>query len=466
MAVTDANTYPVSGIMTENVVTLFDWVMPQYWNKIAARYGNQFNGIYQFLASAGREEAVANDTWYAYEENRYTRSISSASLSTTSPGAGNPVTVTLASGDHTNSGKYSLPRVGEIVMTVDEIPCQITAKSTTVAGAHTITITPLEVTDDIGDITGEKLIIVSGAKASGTGQIDGTVVGATKRTFYSQIFDETVGIEGSQLVKELWFKTIDDGRSVEEWYTPGIARAEKLLYDKIDGAFTWGKVNTNSITETTARGSINTVFTTKGIVPWIDELGKAMTITAGAFDMADLDEATLYMKQQGIVSNAAVMFAGPQLMQDVRTAAQAYIDGNGTDFAPVVKTLFGGQERALSVNFTQLNLGDMTYMLKEVGTWSDPERYSATGFDMPKYGIIMPMAKVKDVKSGVMLDNLAVKYRAMGNYSRRFELWNVSGAGGAGYKPYVTDIDEAMWYLRSHMGLQALKMNQAIIMRG
>lgn len=467
MATTDTNTYPGAGILTESIVSLFNWAPPQYWNKIAARFGVQFDGIYQALAVMGREEAVAADIWYAYEENRYNRSITAYSVSTTTPGAGGAVTVTLPSGEHWNSGKVSFPRDGDIVMTVDEIPCLVYNKSTTVDSAHTITIKPLDATDDIGNITSEKLIIISGAHAAGTGQPDGTVVGATKRTFYAQILKETVGQEGTQFVNEKWFKAVDDGRSVDGWYNPGLGRAEYFLNRKIDGAFTWGKANTNSITATTDRGSVNTIYTTQGLVPWISAQGKEMSITSGAFDMADLDEVTLYLKQQGIVAPVAMFFVGAQLAQDVRNATQAYIDGNGTDYTRIVDTMFGGNaERAMAVNFKAIGLGDMTYMLKEVPAWSDPTAYAETGFNMGKYGIIMPIDSYKDPKQGVILQNLSARYRALGAYSRKFEVWNVSGAGGGAYKPYVTDVDEAMLYLRTHMGLQALKMNQGVIMRG
>ena len=466
MSTTTANTYPGAGILSESVMTIFDQVKPQHWNQLASRFGVQFNGIYQLLASMGAESPVADNVWYAWEENRYVRNISAAqTLSTTTPGAGNPVTFTLAVADHEMTGTVSFPRVGMQVLTQAEVPCQITAKSTAVANAHTITIYPLDATDDIGDLTGQTLILHSGAWAAGTGQPDSTFVGTTKRTFKAQIFKETVGQEGPEFVKEKWYSVIDDGRSIEGWYNPGLSRAEYLLYRQIDGAITWGKHNTNSLTSTTARGSVNTIYTTKGLIPWVSEEGKEMTYTSGSFDMADLDEITLYMKQQGIITPTSCIFTGPVLTQDIRTAAQAYIDGNGTDYTVDVASMFGGKDKALGVNFTQIKLGDMTYLLKEVEAWNDPMAYSSTGYDIPKYGVVVPIQKVKDAKSGIMMDNLAIRYRALGSYSRRMEVWNVSGAGGNAYKPYVTDVDEAMLYLRAHLGLQALKMNQAVILR-
>lgn len=456
-----------AGIRNEQVVSIFDYLEPQYWNEVGARYGYQFDGIYQVLRALERETPVAADEWYAYEENRYQRSITCYDVSTASPEAGGSVIVTLPTAEHEMTGKASFPRVGEMVLTKDEIPCFISAKSTAVDYAHTITITPFSSTDDLGDLHTEKLIIFSGAKAAGMGQPDSTRVGKTRRKFVAQIIPESIGQEGTQFVNQEWTRAIDDGRDYNGWYNPGLMLAEYRLNRKIDGAFTWGKENTSKITQTTGRGAVNYVKTTKGVVPWITELGKQMTVTPGAFDIADLDEITLYQKQQGVTSGVGLILEGPEIAIDIRNATKDYIDGNGTDYTKVINSMFGGNEaRAMSINFKVLNLGDFTYIRKEVPAWSDPTAYAETGFNMPKYAVIMPLESYKDPESNEIMPNIASRYRALGNYSRRFEVWHDGAAGGDAYKPYIGDIDEAMLFLRSHLGLQALKMNRAVIMRG
>ena len=463
----DTGTGASAGIKNEQVVSIFDYLEPQYWNEVGARFGVQFDGIYQTLRSLERETEVAADEWFAYEENRYHRSITAYSVSTASPGAGGSVIVTLPAAEHELAGKSSFPRDGEMVLTTTEIPCFITAKSTTVDSAHTITIKPVDDTDDLGDLTGKKLIIFSGAKAAGMGQPDSVRVGKTKRKYVAQIIPETIGQEGTQFVNQEWTRAIDDGRDYNGWYNPGLIMAEYRLNRKIDGAFTWGKENTNSITQTTHRGAVNVLKTTKGMVPWITELGKEMTITPGAFDLADLDEIGLYMKQQGVTSNIAIMWEGPEVAIDIRNAAKDYVDGNGTDFTTIVNSMFGGnEERALSVNFGTLNLGGFRWMRKEVPAWSDPTLYAETGFNMPKFVIAMALEQVRDAESGAIMPNIQARYRAKGTYSRRFEVWADGAAGGDAFKPYKGEYDEGIYFLRSHVGLQAMKMNRAVIMRG
>jgi len=468
MAATDANTYPGAGVLSETIMTFLDYLKPQYWNEIAARFGYQFDGVWQILGSMGREEPVGADEFYAYEENRYRRSIS-GTPDTITPGVGGTVVFTLDAADHEQSGAISFPRKWDEVLTTTEVPCWISAKDVTTPDAHTITITPVFATDNIGNLTGKKLIIFSGAKAAGMSQGDSTFVGATKRKFVAQIIPEDVGVEGTQLVNTEWFNVIDDGRSISGWYNPGLMRAEYFLNSKIDGAFTWGKENTNSVTQTTARGSVNLVKTTKGMLQWITELGKSMSITGGAYAPADLDTTALHMKQNGVTSGVAIAFCGSNALIDIRNSLKDLIDTNGTDYTKVLKTMFGGAsvELGLSINFKTYTSGDMTYIFKEVPAWIDPTTYGETGFNMSKHVVIGPLEMYPNPDNpGKMLPNIGMRYRAKGNYSRRAEVWNTAGAGGAAYYPYNTDIDEVMLHLRSHVMFVMLKANRWIIQRG
>ncbi|MGI6717635.1 MAG: hypothetical protein ACOX4D_00530, partial [Bacteroidales bacterium] len=53
----------------------------------------------------------------------------------------------------------------------------------------------------------------------------------------------------------------------------GLGRAEYLLSLKMDGAFTMGDHNHSGLTTIANDGSTVEVMTTKGMIPWIQELG-------------------------------------------------------------------------------------------------------------------------------------------------------------------------------------------------
>lgn len=464
-----AFTGATSGIMTAPIMTLLGYEKPQYWNKLSAAYGTQqFDGILQMSGALDRMNPVPSSKFHLFEENRYERPITVAAVSSPAPGVGGSVIVTLHANDHENSGKSSFPKAYEDVLCPGEIPTWISAKSTAVAGAHTITITPVDDGDDIGDLTGQTLFVYSSAKASGTGQGDSTIISTSQRDFQSQIIWDNIGAEGTTLAQEDWFDVLDDGRNLVGYYHPGLVLAERRWLNKADGACTWSKENTNGLTQTTSRGSVNPVNHTKGMVPWVTELGKSMPITAGNYDVNDGYTMGIYFKQQGVTSPIGIGFVGANLRNDINEACFAKIDGNGTDFTKVTRTLLPGisDEIAMSINFKAWNVGDYSILLKEVPAWINPMSYGMTNFSMSQMGIFGPIATYQDAKNPSQWNkSWDIKYKAYRNYSRRLEVWNTGGAGGPAYYPYTNDIDETIINLRGEIMFTMTKANQWIIQR-
>ncbi len=458
-----------SGIMTAPIMSLIGWEKPQVWNKLSAMYGNQqFDGIIQMSGVLDRMNPVPSSAYALFEENRYERPITVYALSTTNATAGQPVTITLAHDDHENTGHNSFPRLYQDVLCPGEIPCWISAKSTASAYGHTITIYPTDVTDAIGDLTGQVIFVYSSAKASGTGQGDSTIPSVTERTFMSQIIWDNIGAEGTTLAQELWFDALDDGRNLMGYYHPGLVLAERRWLNLADGACTWSKENTNSLTQTTARGSINPVNHTKGFVPCITDLGKNMPITAGNYDVNDGYTMGIYFKQQGVTSPIGIGFVGDNLRNDINEACFAKIDGNGTDYTKVTRSILPGisDELAMSINFKAWNVGDYSIVLKTVPAWINPMSYGMTNYNMSQMGIFGPIATYQDAKNASQWNkSWDIKYKAKGNYSRRLEVWNLAGAGGPAYYPYTTDVDEAMINLRGEIMFTMSKANQWVIQR-
>ncbi len=458
-----------SGIMTAPIQSLIGYQKPQFWNKLSASFGDQhFDGIIQMSGALDRMNPVPSSSYSLFEENRYERPITVYAVSTTTPGIGGPVTITLPAADHEASGTRSFPRQYQDVLCPGEIPCWISAKSVATPNAHTITISPVDASDNIGDLTGQVIFVYSSAKASGTGQGDSTILSVTQRDFVSQIIWDNIGAEGTTLAQELWVDVLDDGRNLAGYYHPGITLLERRWLDLADGACTWSKENTNSLTQTTARGSVNPVNHTKGFVPWITALGKNMSITAGNYDVNDGYTMGIYFKQQGVTSPIGIGFVGDNLRNDINEACFAKIDGNGTDYTKVTRQILPGisDELAMSINFKAWNVGDYSIVLKTVPAWINPMSYGMTNFNMSQMGIFGPIASYADAKNpGQINKSWDVKYKAKGNYSRRLEIWNTGGAGGPAYYPYNTDVDEVMINARGEIMFTMCKANQWIIQR-
>lgn len=462
MPITTANTYPTTGIMTDKMMSMFDFFKPHYIPTLMARYGLQFMPTFQLFRAMGREKPVTSNTWFAYEENWYHRTILTTG-SVGDPGAGNDITITLDATHHdSQDGSYG--RVGEIItIPVTNVQAYIKEKDTSAAGAHTFLLSPVRAADNIDAITsGTELSITNAAFGDGTQGTDPTHMGFTKRSFNAQIFKEAAGTEGSQLVNEFWFSKMSNDKSIKYWYTEGIGRAEYLLALKMDGAFMWGQEADNIVVPSGVPGAGNSIHTTKGLFPWAKELGKGLTYTAGSWALTDMDAVSLYYLSQGLTSDKCLFMAGARLNLDIENGMVDFLgdEAGGTSYTKIEKEVFkGNRELSLSINFKTFTKGGITYMLKPMESWSNPKTFGADGYDMDRYGLITPLSQVKDAKSGKMMNNIETRYRAKGDYSRRFEIWNLNGAGGG---QYVTDIDKTNTQLRAHLGLQVLAANQLI----
>lgn len=469
MALTDANTYPTQGILNSQIMSTYDIAKPQYARELSARFGLQYMPFFQRIRAMGREKPVESNVWYGNEENRYHDDIKVLTATPEGgaaggdPGAGN-ISVLVLDSSKLDSNNNFYPRVGDAVSIPGTyVQAQITDIDVTTPTAPAITIKPFRSTDNIGEIEAGTLIsITNGAFADGTGQPNGTRVGTTKRTFYTQIFKETVEATGGQLALEKWYKITDNGKNIDKWYTPGIGRAEYLMALKMDGAFTWG-VNADQLASPADDPNMasETIYTTKGYIPWIKELGETIDISAG-FDTTDLDDAAEYFRGQAVTGGNILTLAGTKFHTSFSNEMKDFIDNNGTDYLTTVKTMFKGDgDLAAAFDFHAVKKAGFTFVLADQPQWSDPKTFGNTGYNMNENAVMIPLSTFKDPKSGKMLQNIGTRYRAKGDYSRRFEMWTVAGAGGG---TYVHDVDKRSMYIRAEVGLEMYKGNQCIFM--
>lgn len=467
-----ANTLPTSGIASEQIMSLYDVFEPQHMKELSTRFGNQFMNAQQFLRSLGREEAVEADEWTVHEENRYHASITVGVEVDDILTTDDTVDVTLAAADHDVNGN-SYPRVGDIVTIPGSlVQTIITAKDTTDPAAHVVTLTRLRASDTIGTEAGTtglkipadiQLPITSGAFGAGTGQPEGTNVGTTPQTFQAQIFKETVELEGTQFVNSRWYEVLDDGRPIG-WYTPGTQRADYLLGLKVDGALMLGQRNDDDpiakVASDAVNGANNTIKTTTGLIPWAKKEGKTMDISAG-LDITDLNDVTIYLRQQGLDTNLVMWMLGLRQKQAVDLVAKEFLVNNGTDYTRVIKSMWGNKAdtMSMSLDFEVINLSGTIFIQKIMENWSNPTTFGMESMQFDKNGIMFPLGQFMDPISHKKVKNVAIRYRAKGAYSRKYEAWDVKGAGGG---RYVTDVDKAAFYLRTHLGFQVTKANQLV----
>jgi len=462
-----ANTAPVASMYTEQIMSMHDVFKPQAIPTLFARFGNQYMPMFQIFRSLGREEAIAGDEWFGWEENWYHATVHLVLADPSTPPAnpGDPAWYLLDDAD-VDAKLNSYPRVGNVITapgTFDQYYVKEVEKNVL---PHRLLLIPVLKTTLLPDVqVSTEMVISTNAFGAGTGQPQSTVLGSTKKSFIAQIFKETIGAEGSQLVNEKWYKVMDNGKSVKGWYSPGYMRGEYLMALAMDGAFTWGEEtdlsDPNLTVPGTEPGGGNIIKTTKGIMRHATEEGFGLDYDETAFEITDFDQVGLYYKSQGITSAFSMGWLGNRFMNTIENSLVDYLKNTGVDYTTVVNSVFkGDKDLAVSVGFSVLKKGGITHILKPMDAWSNPKVFGAAGYDMDKWGLFTPLASFTDPKTKKKLDNIATRYRAMDGYSRRFETWTVQGAGN-GLK--VIDIDKTNTYFRSHLGLQVFKANQFVV---
>lgn len=453
----------VASMMTEQLWSVYDYAKPEVAMELFRTHGYQGLSSLQLLRSMGRERPITQDEWSAYEDDYIVETFHSLG-NVGDPGAGVDLTVTLDPADLDADNRF-YPRVGYIVTMPNETQGHIYAINTTTPTAPVLTIRPVHATKTLGAVTaGQEISITNGAWGAGTDQPVSAQRGATKRSFVAQIFKESIGAEGTQLVNSTWFSKYDTGENLIGWYSPAYLDAEYRLSLIEDGAYLFGETNTNAtlVVPNGEEGAGNTIKTTKGLVPHIRDLGNVFPYVPGTLNVEDFDQVDLYLTQQGVDSPFVMMLNGVRLAHEIENVLVDFNKDTGVDFTRVTESVFKGNDKlAVSVNFQMLTKGNRTFLFKRMDNFSNPKTFGATGYDMDKYGLVLPLTSMKDPKSGEKLQNLESCYRALGGYSRRYEVFTIGGAGGGGR--YVTSVDKTNTFLRGHHGLQAMKVNQMMM---
>ena len=238
------------------------------------------------------------------------------------------------------------------------------------------------------------------------------------------------------MVNQTWFDVTSKGQSIPAFYFKGQIDIDYRMALKIDGALLWGKQTTNAgIVDDDNENRV--IKTTEGMIPYIRRLGNEQSYTAGAFDVDEFDEMDNTLDRE-FAGNYILGLLGISLHQDIENSLVEYFQNTNIAFAKQATNavLFNSNEAlSASVNFTYLTKSERTFLFKRMGVFNNPKLYGAEGYDAPRMGIFMPINKKKDPVSGNMVDSIGTRYRALGKYSRRMEVWQVGGAG-EGLKVY------------------------------
>jgi len=457
------------------IMSAHDYIkQPQKLMEVYAQHGLQYNNFYNWFRMMNRVLPVKSNTWSGFEKG-WVHTYITTTGNVASPGQGNPVTLTIAAGDHQDGKTYANP--GDIVgfAGADLVQGRIMYKTTTNSTAHTITIEPIRATDTIPAVTsGTQIGIWSFAAGMGTGSPEGHLTFPVERTFKTQTFKEALSFEGQELIPQLWFTSYAaDGRTINGYWSDMYFDTEYRFALKRGNAYMLGKDNTNtglvvSATEAArwsgSPGSGNPIQTTKGLLTWGAELGSSNEIDVGDFAMTDFEDMGVYYKSQKVASDVIAVFMGYKRHNELNTVLKNYTTYSGVDWTKNQIQRLEGHEAVdafvATFNFNGCDHAGIKWMFTTLDDLSDPRTFPSA-YKMDEWMFAVPIANSKDAKTGEVLKNIAIRYPENYGYSRLNEKGIFGGAGG-GFR-YTTDVDSKTEWLRSEEGFQMFHANQVYI---
>lgn len=450
----------IAQIYASDIISGFDLHKPEYLNKMFMRYGDQGLSTFQLIRSMGFEKPVANDSYSHFEENRI-HEICVVKDIVAQPAIGEDIQFTLDPNSLDANNRYYV-RKWDMILFPNEVTGSVVDIDVTTPSAPVVTVTLHDDTDQFPALTADQeLVIYSNGFSEGSGQPDSAVSGAYKYTNDAQIIKETVGFTGTEMVNQSWVE-VYNGNKLIGYYMKGQLDIDYRMSLRADGAFLWGKriVNTSLVDDDNENKAIKG---TEGLVPYIRRLGNEQTYTSGAFTVSEFNDMSKTLDREG-VGNYILGLLGIDCHVDIEDTLKTYFADTNIQFArqTVNNDIFKSNESlGATVNFKYLTKSERTFMFKRMHTFNNPKLYGATGYDMSKYGIFLPIKRGKDARTGEMMDSIGCRYRALGQYNRRMEVWKVGGAGN-GLK--VTEFDKTNTYMRSHVGAHFMGGNQFLLL--
>lgn len=453
----------VIGAYAYQIMSGYDIWKPDEYNVLMAKYNDQGATFHNMIGMLGFSKPVARDIYY-WTEDDWIHENFRVLGTVADQGAGNELEVTLH-GDSVDSNNRYYPRLYDEVIMPNESPGLIVDIDVTTPTAPVIKIEPLDATDTLGGVTaGDYIAIPSDAFAERSGQPDGRIANVNKYYNYAQIIKETIQVSGSELTRQEW---IDSWKVMPNDKNPN----RPFLYHKAinfdldyrislaqGGAYLVGKKTTNtSVVDQTSGLAIRT---TEGLIPSIRGRGNVYPKAVGSFALTDWKAINKVLDKK-YVSNNVLMLLGVDRHHEIEDLLKTEMANTNINFAKQASNaaLFNNNDSlSLAINFKYLVYGERTFHMKRCPEFHHPKVLGTTGYSYEDMAIILPLNKKK--VNGEMTSYFGERYRQLGTYNRKYELWDVGGAG-EGLK--VTDIDERNTYLRTHSGFHCMCPEQMLL---
>lgn len=418
-------------------------------------YGNQ--GISGFLSLTGaiKSNGTADEVQYWEETRLHPDQV--VSLGATAAAGATALSVTMASAATSATGaakkageKYL--RLNDVVLFagVDRfIVTAITAGELSSGATASATLTSLDsaglsASAAIGAFT---VPIVGNLFAQGSDQNSGYLESnVVKRTNPYMIIKEVYKVTGSQATNIGW---INLGNGDYRWYIKSENDTRQRFLDKREMMMLLGEQISNTSLSGYGDGS-------EGYFSAIENRG--IVTTGGAFSaLSDLDDVIKLLDKQGAPAEYAVYLNRTQDLAFDDLIAAGISAGVTSGVAGQFGTFNNDRDMAVNLGFTSFLRGSYTFHKHSWKLLNEPTLLASSAFQ----GVMIPVTKVADPRTGEKSPALEMNYKATNGYSREMEHWMTGSILGV----TNTNEDSLQFNYRTECNLVTRAANQHVLIK-
>lgn len=460
----------VSSILTSQILSNLNFNKPENNAVLFRPYGDQGASWLITQQLLGAETPVAQEEYYAWEEGRIHESFL-VRANVAAPGAGNDIVVVVSATSMDASNRFYV-QVGDDVKFANQVSGYVRSiDKTTVPADPAITIAPHNVASDIGALTaGDEVIIYSNSWGEGSAQPESRVTKPTRRTGHLKIIKTTLSATGTEMTNDVWTKVIDGGGNFLGWYNKtrqvdldfrhNLAISHALLVDELVD-------NTTRVVDASSTAGNAVAYGTEGLITAMAARAIQSSKASGAVVLDDFYTWNLALTKQHNTSDVLAL-CGNKRMQNVIKILFAANYHTGVDWTE--KTVASGivgddssaRARAMAIDVRTLDIDGRRWHFKNMNEFNNPETLGAENMPYRDMMAVVPIGNTIDAKSRSIIPYSGIRYKKLGSYNRRMEIWTY---GAAGEGPKVGSLDVHHDYMRSHMGAEHVCVNKYLLVQ-
>ena len=472
-------------LATSKIISTFNIDKPQVRNELFRRYGKQGLTFFGFIESLGYSRPVKQNKTTQYEEDWIHQTIHVGVGGITTVDAPNGIysfLLSVAGGTNdllagsiiapyptsaTNPLSYICPVQAWDQLLFPENGATASVTSVVQTGTSTTFTVTIKLSDTAYGITvgtytaGYELVITGNAFSEGSDQNDGSSSKPLIDYNYTQIIKRAFRWTGTQATNEPWFSEYEGGPNLGNGYfLKGQMDCDYELQLAISTHFWTQRITTNPTVDATTGEPI---YTTEGLIPYVERLGTPIPYVSGAFSVGTFDYADNLLERQ-FAPHYVSWMVGTLLDHQIENTLKAYFQFTNISYVmPQMEAdLFtGDKDLAMQVGFNCLvKSGGRKHCFTRAMEFNHPKLLGATNYTYNQLAVCFPLAKQRDKKDdSVELPYMGMIYKELGGYSRKAEVWTIAGAA-PGTK--ITSLDLNKLCMRSNVGAEHCGGNQML----